>query len=111
ALEATMKLIEMVPVPFPSKAAAKEYFENEFTERVKNHPQGAILGQYFYTNIEQKPDGRADWRFHKSGILLSLRSGHFRPRWDQVRDLKCPTLFVRGERSRDFSREEFEKVK
>lgn len=110
AMERTVKLIEMVPTPFPSKTVAKEFFANEFPEKIKDHPQKDILGPYFFTNIETKADGTADWRFHKEGILFSLRSGHFRPRWEQVRDLAMPTLFVRGERSEDFTREEFRKV-
>jgi pimeloyl-ACP methyl ester carboxylesterase len=68
------------------------------------------LAQYFYTNIEEKPDGTADWRFSKDAILKTLLSGHFQPLWDAVRDLKVPTLFIRGERSDDFPREEYEKV-
>lgn len=110
AMERTLKMVEMVPTPFANKQVAKEYFEKEFPEKIQNHPQKAILGPYLFTNIETKADGTADWRFHKEGILFSLRSGHFRPRWDQVRDLKVPTLFIRGERSQDFTEDEFKKV-
>lgn len=111
AMEGTAKLLDLVPTPFASKAEAKEFFEKEFPSRISDHPQKKILGPYFFTNIEDKPDGTADWRFNKEGILLSLKAGHFRPRWEQVRDLKCPTLFIRGENSRDLSREELAKVR
>lgn len=110
AMESTRKLIEMVPVPFESKSQAKDYFEGEFLEEIKNHPQKGILGPYFYTNIETKPDGTADWRFHKKGVLESLSSGHSKARWEQIKRLNIPTLFVRGELSREFSQEEFEKI-
>jgi esterase len=110
AMERTLKMVEGVPAPFLDKAAAKKYFETEFLEKMKNHPQKAILGPYLFTNIEGKPDGSADWRFNKAGILFSLRSGHFRPRWDQVRDVKVPTLFIRGQKSQDFTAEEMKKV-
>jgi len=66
-------MVEMVPTPFANKAAAKQYFETEFLEKMKNHPQKAILGPYLYTNIEAKPDGTADWRFNKAGILAARR--------------------------------------
>jgi esterase len=111
AMERTAHLLDLVPTPFVSKAAAKEFFEKEFPNRIANHPQKKILGSYFFTNIEEKSDGTADWRFNKNGILISLKAGHFRPRWEQVRDLKCPTLFIRGQNSDDLTAQELAKVK
>jgi esterase len=90
--------------------AAKEYFEKDFVEKLGGGKGAKVLGQYFYTNIEPRPDGTADWRFLKKAILSSLIKGHFQPRWEIIRDLKMPTLFIRGERSEDFPRPEFEKV-
>ncbi len=105
AMEKTIQMVEEVPVPFASKLEAKKYFDGEFT-RAHSH----ILAQYFYTNIESRADGTADWRFSKNAILSSLRLGHFQPRWDAVRDLTVPTLFIRGERSQDLPKDEFLKV-
>jgi pimeloyl-ACP methyl ester carboxylesterase len=110
AMERTLRLLDLVPTPFPDKTRAKEFFENDFPLLIKNHPQKSILGPYLYTNIEEKSDGTADWRFHKDGIIESLRQGHFRPQWEEVRSLKMPTLWIRGERSEDLPRAEFEKV-
>lgn len=111
AMDRTIKLIDLVPTPFPSKQEAKAFFDGPFLEKIPDHPQKHILGPYLYTNIEEKTDGTADWRFNKNGILTSLRAGHFRPRWEQIRDLKMPALFIRGERSDDLSREELAKIK
>jgi pimeloyl-ACP methyl ester carboxylesterase len=110
AMDRTLRLIESVPTPFPSQADAKEFFASDFLIFVENHPQKKILPAYFYTNIESKPDGTADWRFFKDGILQSLRQGHFAPRWDYIKELKARTLFVRGETSEDFTSGEFERV-
>lgn len=110
AMQKTIDMVEMVPAPFASKADAKNYFETEFVQKLGGSSGAKVLSQYFYTNIEQQNDGRADWRFSKKAILATLLDGHFKPRWDAVRDLRVPTLFVRGERSVDFLREEFEKV-
>lgn len=110
AMQKTIDMVEMVPTPFASKRAAKEYFAHEFVERLGGRPEAQILGQYFYTNIEPQADGRADWRFFKKAILESLVEGHFKPKWDTVRDLKMPTLFIRGERSEDFPRSEYDQV-
>lgn len=110
SMERTINLIDLVPTPFASKAEAKNFFEHDFLDKIPNHPQRHLLAPYLYTNIEEKADGTADWRFNKHGILTSLKAGHFKPRWEQVRDLKMPTLFIRGERSDDLSREELAKI-
>jgi pimeloyl-ACP methyl ester carboxylesterase len=110
AMQKTIDMVEMVPAPFSSKIAAKEYFETEFVRRLGGGPGARVLGQYFYTNIENREDGTADWRFSKNAILSSLLAGHFQPRWEAVRDLRVPTLFVRGENSKDFPRSEFDQV-
>ena len=117
AMEATIRMVEMVPVPFANKFEAKQYFDGEFTRVLTESSKGQdaarrahILAQYFYTNIDARADGTANWRFSKDAILSSLRLGHFQPRWEAVRDLTIPTLFIRGEHSQDFPKEEFEKV-
>ena len=117
-MEKTIRMVEMVPVPFASKFEAKQYFEGEFTRALmststvggRSLEQARILAQYFYTNIESRADSSADWRFSKNAIISSLRQGHFQPRWDAVRDLTIPTLFIRGEHSEDFPKDEFAKV-
>jgi pimeloyl-ACP methyl ester carboxylesterase len=106
AMQKTIDMVEMVPAPFVSKA----FFENDFVAQLGGGAGAKVLGQYFYTNIEARPDGTADWRFSKKAILSSLIKGHFQPRWEVVRDLKVPTLFVRGGNSTDFPRPEFLKV-
>ncbi len=110
AMQKTMDRVNIVPTPFASKAVAKEYFAHEFVEKMGGGPAAKILGQFFYTNIDAQTDGTADWRFMKKAIFESLVEGHFKPKWEIVKALKVPTLFVRGEHSEDFPREEFEKV-
>lgn len=110
SMDKTLARIEMVPTPFASKPAARDYFNTTFIEANGGGETARIIGQFFYMNIEQLPDGRADWRFQKEAILSSLREGHFRASWDVVRGLRCPTLFVRGQHSQDFTHEEFEKT-
>ena len=110
AMERTLKLLDLVPAPFPDKATAKSFFDNDFPELVKNHPQRKIIGPYLYTNIEEKEDGLADWRFYKDGILDSLKLGHFQERWEEVESIKCPCLWIRGELSEDLTQAEFEKI-
>jgi pimeloyl-ACP methyl ester carboxylesterase len=110
AADRTIRLLDLVPTPFPAKANAKKFFNEDFPALIKNHPQKDILGSYFYTNIETKEDGTADWRFNKYGIIESIRQGHFQPRWDIVKALKVPTLWIRGAMSDDLTRPEFDKI-
>ncbi len=110
AMQKTLDLINMVPTPFADKRAAKVYLTTEFVEKLAGQDNAKVLGQYFYTNIETRTDGSADWRFAKEAILASLSAGHAISRWDVVRNLEVPTLFIRGESSEEFPRDEYQKV-
>lgn len=110
AMQRTLRLLDLVPAPFPDKASAKKFFAEEFPALIATHPQKEILGPYLFTNIEEKPDGTADWRFFKDGIVESLKLGHFKERWEEVTGLTLPTLWIRGELSEDLTRPEFEKI-
>lgn len=119
AMQKTLNLVEMVPVPFANKQEAKDYLMGEFVDRLSRSDKmkgeggrkaAVVLAQYFYTNIEQQKDGTADWRFSKPAVLESLRAGHAQERWEIIRQLQMPTLFVRGEKSEDFSHKELQRV-
>ncbi len=94
------QLLDSIPTPFASRAEAKTYFLNDFVRNSKHWRNPASLGQYLYANIiEEDGTGRADWRFSKAAILISLQEGLEKDRWDEVRELSCPTLIIRGEHS------------
>jgi esterase len=97
------KLLQSIPTPFESKLEAKHFFTNQF------RPQ--ILGSYLYTNIEQKADGKADWRFSLPAILESIRRGRGVARWSEFEQLKMPVLVIRGENSEDLKEDELEEMK
>lgn len=103
-------LLKLVPTPFANKKAARQFFLEEFARLIPNDPQKDVLAQYFYTNIEEKPDGTADWRFFKAGILASVDQGRSRDRWEEVAGLKMPTLVIRGQNSVELSPEIFERM-
>ena len=110
AIEGIERLLALVPTPFSSKTEAKNFFENEYPQRIQHHPQPVILSQYFYSNMTETPEGKADWRFSKEGILESVRAGRKEDRWDMLRALTVPTLVVRGDRSEDLPREIFARM-
>jgi len=109
--ERIQNLINLVPVPFVNKLAAKEFFMNEFPKLIANNPQAQTLGQYFYANMseiegEQKDNelrGQVGWRFSLEAIMESLKEGRTKDRWIEWEDLTMPTLIIRGERSEDLT--------
>lgn len=107
AIERTEKLLQLVPTPFATRSEAKEFLLQKFPQLIVNNPQKEILAQYFYSNIEEKPDGTGDWRFSREGVLESLHAGRTQDRWKEFQQLQVPTLIIRGEHSPDLSREIF----
>jgi pimeloyl-ACP methyl ester carboxylesterase len=91
-------LLGRVPTPFTDKVKAKEFLYTEF------NPQ---LGAYLYSNIEEKPDGRFDWRFSKDAILETVQVARRHNYWREYKSLTMPTLLIRGELSQELSREEY----
>ncbi|PWU17520.1 MAG: hypothetical protein C5B49_08755, partial [Bdellovibrio sp.] len=104
------RLFAAVPTPFPSKLRAKEFFMNEFprTAQVRGSPE--TLGLYLYSNIIERPDGSADWRFSKEAMIEAVRMGRARDHWSEFRSLSVPTLVLRGQHSEELSREVFSKL-
>jgi pimeloyl-ACP methyl ester carboxylesterase len=100
-------LLEQVPVPFADKRSARDYLMNDFVESLGGGPQAKTTAQFFYTNIEERADGQADWRFYKAGMLESLQKARERDRWAEWKSLAMPVLVIRGERSQELDRETF----
>jgi pimeloyl-ACP methyl ester carboxylesterase len=110
AVKKIRDLLELVPTPFGNKEQARIFFTNIFPEKIKGHAQSKILGQYFYSNIEVKSDGTADWRFSKDAIFQSLEVGRAHDRWDEIDGLRMPCLLVKGENSTDLSQIIFDEI-
>jgi esterase len=107
------KLLNLVPTPFASKSEAKEFFENNFSEKFKTlgkAENAKTLGAYFYANLIEEESGKVDWRFSKQAILDSVQLGIAKDHWNELRQLPMPTLFIRGENSNDLKPEVFQKV-
>lgn len=103
-------LLGCVPTPFASREKAREFFQNEFPKVAKTKEAASTIGAFLYANLEDQGDGTWDWRFSKAGVLESVQAGRFKDRWAEVRNLKVPTLWIRGENSKELSRENFEKI-
>jgi esterase len=105
-----LKILDSVPVPFPDKRAAKDFFATRFMEVFADHPQKEGLAAYLYANIIEDEQGRGVWRFYEAGVRESLAQGRVQERWDEIRELSMPTLLIRGEFSRDLPRDVFERI-
>jgi pimeloyl-ACP methyl ester carboxylesterase len=110
AIERIEKLLSLVPVPFHSRAEAKDFFENKYAQKISFYPQAETVARFFLSNIEQKPDGTQDWRFAKDAILKSMMDGRNEDRWDAWSNLKMPTLVIRGEHSPDLPRPVYDRM-
>lgn len=110
AVEKIEFYLNSIPTPFRDKKAAKVFFDQEFPQKIGKGKEGEVLSQYFYTNIQTQQDGTADWRFSRKAILGSVKEGRAYERWDQVRSLRTPTLWIRGSQSEDLSSGTFQRV-
>jgi pimeloyl-ACP methyl ester carboxylesterase len=110
-------LLALVPTPFTSKLEAKEFFLNGFPGAARKLGQQGrgvenpeTLGQYLYSNIEEKEAGKFDWRFSVEGIHQSILLGRAKDHWNELRSLSVETLVIRGGSSKELSSEVFQKM-
>lgn len=104
------KLLNVIPTPFESRAAAKSFFENDFAKQMKFLDPVEVLGAFLNANLEEKPDGKFDWKFSKSGVLQTVKLGHVKDRWHEIASFRCKTLLIRGDKSSILSEAEFQKM-
>ena len=96
-------LLGSVPAPFADRAQARAFFSDEFPRLHSQRENPGRLAEYFYANMEEKPEGSFSWRFSVDGVLASVRAGEEQDRWDEWADLKVKTLVVRGENSKELN--------
>ena len=105
-----LKILDSVPVPFADKRTAKAWFDTTFMEIFKDNRQKEGLAAYLYANLIENERKEAVWRFSEIGVRESVLQGRANDRWSEVTGLRMPTLLVRGELSKDLSREAFIEV-
>lgn len=101
-------LLNLAPTPFATRDEARRFFAEDFVAQAKTRENVEVMAKFFYSNMEEKPDGTVDWRFSKYAIIESVKSGRDKDRWQEIRDLKVPTLLIRGQKSQELSRESYE---
>lgn len=105
-----LRVLDSVPVPFPTKREARLFFEGPFLELFADAPKKEGLAAFLYANIMEDAAKHGVWRFYETGVRESIAQGRAEERWDEIRALPMPTLVVRGESSRDLPREVFARI-
>lgn len=96
-------LLASVPTPFREREEAKRFFEENFRD-------DPMTGSFLHANLEAKENGEFDWRFHAPGMIETVAKGRAFDAMKEFRELAAPTLLVRGGRSREFPRDEAERM-
>lgn len=96
-------LLDSVPTPFASRESAKTHFARSFLE-------DPLTGSFLHANLEAKPDGTFDWRFHAPGMIETVEQGRATDAVAEFRHLALPVLVIRGSRSREFPEAEAERM-
>lgn len=110
SLEYYQSLLGIIPTPFNSRAEAKKFLFEDFVLKAKTRDNPKMIADFFYANLTENENGKVDWRFSKLAILESVRQGHSHDRWNEWLNIKVPTLLLRGENSRELSKEVFNKI-
>ena len=55
-------------------------------------------------------NGQADWRFSVPAIHASVLQGRAKDHWQELRSLPMETLVIRGENSKELSRETYQRM-
>jgi esterase len=92
-------LLGSTPTPFASRESAKRFFE-------ENYRHDPLTGGFLHANLEPKPDGRLDWRFHAPGMIETIEAGRATDATEELHALTLPTLLIRGGRSEELPAEE-----
>ena len=100
-----LEKLDSVPVPFSNRGEARQFFEGEFMARY----QSKMLMEFFYSNMVER-NAQYNWIFSKEGIRQTLELARHKDYWAEFRDLKMPTLLIRGGKSTDLTQEDYEKL-
>ncbi len=104
------KMLGVVPDVFASRDEAKKFFQGTFQQKFQTREKADVIAQFLYTNIIDLEDGSATFRFRKQNIIDTVRLGRSGSLWSEIQMLQMPTLWMRGENSRELSQENYEKI-
>lgn len=104
------KMLNTVPTPFANHEQAKKFFTEDFAKVFASKEDVSVLSRFLFANLEPDSSGKINWRFSKEAIIESAKLGRSDILWDWFKELKVPSLYVRGQKSKDLPLETFQKV-
>jgi esterase len=104
------KMLDAIPTPFKSKADIQTFFEHRFAEVFATKENPKTITPFLMANLEEKPGGQFDWKFSKEGIIASVKQGRGDDSWPLIDQISVPTLYMRGQNSKDLPKSVFEQV-
>lgn len=104
------KMLSTIPTPFANKTAVHYYFEHKFSQEFQTKESPKTIIPFLVANIEEKPDGQFDWRFSKTGIIAAVKEGRSEDLWPVIDRISVPTLYLRGQNSRELEKTVFNQV-
>lgn len=105
SMQGILDKLEAVPVPFVDRKAARHFMETRFLSRFPN----PMVMEFFYSNLHEQ-NGRMDWVFDPNAIRQTLEISRTQDYWGDFKALNRPTLLIRGEKTQDFPRVDYERV-
>ena len=103
-------LFAAIPTPFAGRTEVQEFFANRFANVFKPTESLQVLSLFLQSNMEEKADGKYDWKFSKAAMLEIVRDGNSRDFWGEVSSLRMPTLLVRGQNSNVLKQDTFNEM-
>lgn len=104
------KMLDAIPTPFANKTSIDSYFENRFALDFLTKENPKTIIPFLKANLEEKADGKYDWRFSKVGIIQSVKEGRGEDAWPLIDKISVPTLYMRGQNSKDLQKSVFNQV-
>lgn len=104
------KMLGTIPAPFGAKPEVQSYFEHRFASEFTTKEDPKTIVPFLMANLGEKPDGQIDWKFSKQAIIDSVKQGRSEDVWPLIDQISMPTLYLRGENSKDLEKSVFEQV-
>lgn len=96
--ESVRRWLASWPLPFPSLAAVKEFFDRDEPNE----------GNYFQEIMREQPDGYVPL-FQPEHMVQTSNGVHDRDYWEELEQVQCPALVVKGSESESV-REELQEM-
>ena len=100
------QILSYLPGSFASREKAREFFNQAVKKKVFSQQ----LSNFLMGSLERKSTGSVRFLFDKKGLLQLLSAVWQLDYPSMIQELKIPILFLRGEHSSHFSKEDMEKT-